>query len=132
MSAPGFNGTRQIIDIPGDGSAFQAILATGPVRYIKVVESLLTAEGVANTLQGFNYEIPNDNTTPGFSQVLNIPPSVVLELGDPMSLHGIHGALLGNGPNVVVGIIGGTPATTLFTARSQTATATSIEVTQYY
>lgn len=131
MSAPGFNGTRQIIDIPGSGSALQAILATLPVRYVKVVESLLTAAGAPNVLQGFNYEIPNDDTTNGFGQLLNIPPGVVLELGDPMSLHGVHGALLGNGPNVIVGIPGGTPATTLFTARSATATGTSIEITQY-
>lgn len=126
MRQGGGNFTRNIIDIPANG-ALLAILATGPVRYVKVKESQLTAAGAANEPQGFEYTLPNDN----FTQLLETIPGDTLGIGDPMSLRGSHGSILGNGPNVILGV-GPTPATTLFKAQALTAAPTSIEVTQYY
>ena len=48
MSNPIFNGTHDIIDVPGNGSALQDILATGPLYRFTIRESLLKANGSAN------------------------------------------------------------------------------------
>lgn len=140
----GFNGTRQIIDIPGSGGAFLAILATGPVRKVTVQESVTTAAGVANPLQGqLDYLIPNDNTAAGFTQKLSaigandetsqgeIVPAE-FDLGDDFGDHGPLGSMIGHGPQTLGMGLPPTAATTLCKVRSGTATATSILVTQYY
>lgn len=137
----GFNGTRQIIDIPADGVVFLPIAATGPVRYIKVKESLLTAEGAANDPQGFTYKIPNDGSANGFTTAFPVAApagsaggdqQATLELGDPLSLASKYGSPIGNGEDDLGAGAGTRAATVLFKARSATATATSIEVSQYY
>lgn len=128
MSQPGFNGTRQIVDIPAAGTLLN-IVATGPARYVIVKESALTAAGAANVAQGFDYKLPNDN----FTQLLAASGTpAAMEIGDRQAVAHKFGILLGNGPDVIVGVIGGIPATVLFKAQSATATPTSIEVTQYY
>lgn len=122
----GFNGTRKIIDIAGDAGETD-LMATGPVRYIEIEESPITADGSANTLQGFQYQLPNDS----FTQWQEATKGETVEIGDPMALRGSHGSILGNGPNVLVGI-GPTPATVLAKLRSATGTGTSVTVTQHY
>lgn len=132
-----FNGTKQIIDIPGNGSAFLPVVATGPVRYIVAEESTLTAEGAANTLQGWGYQIKNDGSVAGYQTEFAVVPTVEpsaakLELGDPMAKRSRFGALLGNGPDTPGAGAPPLAATRLFQARSMTPTGTSIVVTQYY
>jgi hypothetical protein len=124
----GFNGTRTVVDIHATGT-LTAVLATGPVVYVEVEESQVTAAGAVNTPQGFQFKLPNDD----FTQLLEVIPGEVMTFGDR---HGSHagpgsGSILGNGPSYIIGI-GATAATTLFEAQSLTATATSIVVTQYY
>lgn len=123
----GFNGTKTIVAVPGSGVPPVALLATGPVRYVKIVESQLTPAGAANAAQGFEYALPND----GFVANFGVVPYDVAEIGDPMALRGSHGTMLGNGPNVNIGI-GATPAATLANLRSLTATPTYVVVDQYY
>lgn len=138
----GFNGTQQIIDINASTGAFIAILATGPCRKLTVEESPLTKAGGANTLVGLiQYEIPNDTSATGFSEIFeaigadtiaaqgNIQPAS-FELSDDQGFHGPQGSILGNGPSFLLGI-GATPAATLCMVRSGGA-ATSIRVRQIY
>lgn len=122
----GFNGREYIVDINGSGGAYTPILAPGPTRYVKAIESVLTAAGAANVPQGITYLLPNDATTLGFGQALPLTVNNVLEIGDYAgTARSDQGSLLGNGPGVLIGI-GATPATTLFMARSATVTPTSL------
>ncbi len=122
-----FNGTKQIIDIPANGT-LQAILATGPAVYVTVKESQLTSTGAANVPQGFQYKLPNDK----FTRLFETIPGDTLEIGDRMAGHSHHGSPLGNGPDAPGAGVPARAATTLFTAQAVGGTGTSIEVTQYY
>lgn len=141
MSQPGFAGNKYIVDINGSGGAFTTILARSPVTRLVIDESQITAEGAANPTQGvIDYLIPNDGTTNGFTTVFRVTDGtsdvigsadLPIVLGNPIRQHAEGGELLGNGPNVVVGIIGGTPATPLIQLRSGSVTGTSVVVTEY-
>lgn len=134
-----FNGTTQVIDIAAVGG-LTPLLATGPVRYIKAMESTLTAAGAANaTLQGFEYQLVNPDGTVGPWVPVNTPTAesgdpvyTTMEIGDPMALQGSFGSILGHGPQALGMGLPEQPATTLCNIRSATATPTSIIVTQYY
>lgn len=125
----GGNFTRTVIDIPGDAGPILAILATGPAVYVEIEESQVTAENAANVPQGFVYTLPND----GFVQELAVIPGDKASIGDRQGKHagGGFGSILGNASSFLIGI-GATPATVLFKAQSLTATATSIQVTQWF
>ena len=127
-----FNGTKMIVDLPA-GGAYVPIAATGPVRYVRVMESLLTAEGVANAPQGIDYRLKNDGSQAGFVTAfgLAVPPAV-LELGDPEARASHHGSVIGNGPNDGGPGLGPVAATVLLMARSASVMGTSVEVTQFY
>lgn len=134
---PRFNGTQTIVDIAGSAGV-TPLLATGPVRFVRGIESVLTSTGAANTLQGFQYQLVNGDGTLGQWIPVTTPAAetgdvgdTVMEIGDPMSLRGPHGSILGNGPNYQIGI-GVSPATVLCNLRSLTATPTSVIITQYY
>lgn len=133
MSVPGFNGKQRIIDVPGSGSAYLAVLASGPVRRLRFLESTKKANGTANTPQGLTYQLPNDGSANGFTTVFDLPVNDVKELPDGISpsMRGEKGEIIGNGPGVLIGV-GVTAATTLFNVRSQTATGTSIILEEYY
>jgi hypothetical protein len=143
MSQPGFAGNRYIVDINGSAGAFVQILAKSPVRRVTIEESPITSAGVNNPLQGLiDYQIPNDNTPNGFTTVFRAVGGnteaaegqvevAKIMLGNPIAQHAEGGEIIGNGPNVIVGMIGGTPATQLANVRSGTATATSVMVTEY-
>jgi hypothetical protein len=134
----GLNGTRQIIDIGGNGGGFTNILATGPTRRLIIRESTLTKAGVANVPQGLQWK----DITDGLVQVYALPaavpasqpgafPQITLpDLGD-QSFVGDKGLPIGNGPSVNIGV-GVGAATTLVQIKSLTATPTSIEVIQIY
>ena len=133
----GANGTQQILDIAAGTTL--PVLASGPLRFLRIIESAKTSTGAANAPVGLNYTIPNDGTPNGFTTIFPVnPPSGAvtdtpskIELGDPMALHGPYGTPLGNGPGMIVGI-GPTPATTLCRVASATGAATSILVEQFY
>ena len=137
-----FNGTQAIVDIAGNAGA-TALLATGPVRFAKGVESTLTSAGVANVLQGFEYQLVTKNADGSVNLgpwILIATPSAesgdvadtVMEIGDPMSLRGPYGSIIGNGPQTYGQGLPPTAATTLCNLRSATATPTSVVVTQNY
>lgn len=128
----GSNSVSEIIDIPGDGSAYLPILAVGPVRFVEIVESTVTAEGVANALQGFDYLLPNDGSTPGFTTEFSAPPNVVVKLGDTQAQYTRHGILLGNGADTPGAGQDPIPATILIKVRSATATGTSLQILQQF
>jgi hypothetical protein len=125
-----FNGTRQNIDILATGT-FTVVLATGPVTYVKVKESQVTAEGAANVPQGFQYQLWI-NSTSTWGPLLETIPDEVMTIGDEMTSGSRHGSIVGNGPQTLGMGMPPTPATPLFRAQALTATATSLEVTQYY
>lgn len=138
----GFNGTRQIVDVAiNTGST--ALLATGPVRHVKITESALTSAGAPNTLQGFEYQLISIDLATGVKTLGPWIPAgtptadagdadlSTVELGDPMSVYGPHGSILGNGPSNIIGLPP-TPATVLCNLRSLTGTATSLVVVQDY
>jgi hypothetical protein len=127
--AAGFNGTQQILDI-GAGATIN-VLATGPVRRIRIDESNVKADGSANAKQGIAYLIPNDGTASGFTTLFEPDLGESVVLGDIPGDHGPLGSCLGNGPGFIVGI-GATPATILAKVKSATATGTSIVVRQDY
>jgi hypothetical protein len=144
MGQPGFNGVQYILDIATDAAVTQ-LLAKGPVRFVEVIESVLTAEGVANTLQGFQYQLPNDTTNaagrPGFTTWFPIttpsaedgdPADAKLEIGDRQAKYGKFGTLLGNGPDTPGAGQPPIAATVLANLRSATGTATSVIVRQYF
>jgi len=142
MSQPGFSGNRYLLDINADSGAFVAVLAKSPLRRLVVRESTIKADGSANTLQGLiQYRIPNDDTDAGFTTVFQAAGgndttaqgdvnAAEITLGSPNTAFGPWGELLGNGPNVIVGI-GETPATHLIDLRSGTATGTTVEITEF-
>lgn len=131
MQTAAFNGTQQIIDIPGTGGAFLPLLATGPVRRVEITESQTTAAGANNPPQGFAYEILNDNSPLGNAQPFVVSPYNTAVLGDPQVPGSRWGSTIGNGSSFLIGI-GATPATTLCKLRSASATGTSVIVRQYY
>lgn len=125
-----FNGTKQPIDILATGT-FTTILATGPVTYVKVKESQLTAEGAANVPQGFQYQLWI-NATRTWGPLLETIPGEVMTIGDEMTQGSHRGSIVGNGPQTLGMGMPPTPATPLFRAQSLTATPTTLEVTQSY
>lgn len=133
-----FNGTQQTIDLNGDGGAYVNILATGPVRRFKIVESLLKADGVTPVVpQGLTFTLFNG------TQVFQLPPPSTtnepgnfpaIEIPDPgdTSFHGWQGNVMGNGPDTPGAGVAPTLATVLAKLRSATGTATSVVVYQAY
>lgn len=142
MSQPGFSGNRYLLDINANTGAFVQVLAKSPLRRLVVKESTIKEDGSANTLQGIlQYRIPNDDTEAGFTTIFQEAGAndttsqgdvnaAEITLGSPNTAFGPWGELLGNGPNVIVGI-GPTPATHLMDLRSGTATGTTVEITEY-
>lgn len=140
----GPNLTRRIIDIPGDAAAWLAVYATGPTRGWRFQESIIKSDGVtALSAEGFQIRIPNDGTAaPGFNQVFQRPAySTANEPGEfpffenwnHIAEHGPIGEVFGGPGNANAGSgIGATTATLLFYVKSLTATATSIELVEYF
>lgn len=143
MSAPGFAGNKQIIDINGSGGAWVSIMATSTVRRLVVDESQITAEDAANTPQGvIDYRIPNDGTPKGFTTIFRASASdegiigaegLPIVLGNPIGQHEMAGEVIGQLGQPIVGIPTANiaAATTMIQVRSGTATGTSLVVTEY-
>jgi hypothetical protein len=131
---------RYIVDI-GVAGAFTQVFATGPTRAWRFRESILSNEAATLTPQGFKVKIPNDNTPAGFTTVFARPAAS--ETDEPgefpyfenwhhIEAHGPVGTAFGGAGNTEASGIGTTTATLLFEACSLTATATSIEVEEYF
>lgn len=121
---------RRIIDINGSGGAFVAVAATMNIRRMVIRESLLKADGSANTPQGLNYRVANDDTAGGFTTVFAIDKNDgdQIELGS-LPTHGAQGEVIGSGPTDLVG--GSIDGTHLADLRSATANASAVEVIEY-
>ncbi|MGA8727379.1 MAG: hypothetical protein WB608_01405 [Terracidiphilus sp.] len=140
----GPNLTRRLIDINGDAGALISIIATGPCRGWRITESIIKlSDGSAVTPQGFTIQIPNDGTAaPGFNTTFARPAAS--EANEPgefpyfenwnhISEHGPVGEVFANVGNANPGSgIGATAAIELCRIRSLTATATTIEIVEYF
>jgi hypothetical protein len=129
---------RRIIDLQGSGGAFTPVYATKPIRRLRVVESLLTSLGAANVPQGLNYQVRNDGTPNGFTQLMaTSSPSgagddllETIQLGSDFSAHQGQGEWIGSGPTDIIGA-GMQAGTQMINLRSATATPTSVTVIEY-
>jgi len=142
--AGGPNLVRRIIDIPAANAAapFINITATGPARGWRIEESILSAEDVALSAEGFRVKIPNDGSAAGFTTVFGRPAySSANEPGtfpffenwNHISEHGPFGEVFAGPGNATPGSgIGATNATVLCQIGSLTNTATSIEIVEYF
>lgn len=135
MSQPGFAGNSYLVDINGDAGAFVAIVARSTVRRLVIEESSITAEGVANPLQGtLQYQIPNDGTTNGFTTVFQTQQRPIkLPDGDDSPSRMYQGEIIGQLGQPLPGSNppGLTTATTMVKVRSGSATGTTVKVTEY-
>ena len=143
--AGGPNLTRRLIDVGVNGAA-TAIYATGPVRAWSMRESIITKEAAANTPQGFQVQIPNDGSVPGFQTIFQRDAPIqnsVAPVGyegvfptfdnwNHISEHGPVGEVFGGAGGVSGSGIGTTTATLLAMVQSATATATTIELVEYF
>jgi hypothetical protein len=142
--AGGPNLRHRLIDINGSAGVYISVPATGPTRGWRVQESIIKkSDGSAVTPQGFTIQVPNDSTdlTTGFTETFARPAAAVAtEPGDVpffenfnwATEHGANGDVFGGAGNSNPSSIGATTATVLFKIRSLTATATTIELTEYF
>jgi hypothetical protein len=139
----GPNTNIRLIDINGDAGAFVSILATGPTRGWRIIESILSAEAAASTPQGFTILIPNDGSAaPGFNTLFARPAANVadepgefpfFENWNRISAHGPDGDVFAGPGNASPGLgITATTPTVLCKIRSLTATVTTIEIVEYF
>lgn len=135
----GPNLIRRLIAV-GAAGAPTAITATGPTRGWRIIESPVTTANAAQATQGFEVQIPNDNSANGFTTWFARPAIVAgvpyndnyFENWNQISEHGPYGEAFA-GPGGAVGAgAGTTTATLLCNVQSLTATATTIEIVEYF
>jgi len=130
-NAGGPNTTIRLIDIPANGN-LKTIVATGPTRAFKVSESVITAEGANNNPQGFQYKVPNDGSAAGFTTLFARAATGDFDQRNFIAEHGPYGEVFAGAGNSQAAGIGATAATPLIKIQSATATATTIEITEYF
>ena len=143
--AGGPNLRHRLIDINGSAGALISVLATGPTKGWSVKESIIKkSDGTAVVPQGFTIRVPNDSTdlTTGFTEVFARPAAIPATEPDGFPVfenfqwaadHGNNGTgFAGAGNPDTASLAGPTAATVLFIARSLTATATTLELTEYF
>lgn len=128
-NSSGFN-ARQIA-LNGSGAAWVVISATVVSRYAEAIEDFVSNGGAA---QGIEYQFPVVNegvvTWPG--PVLSLPPSAEpLQIGDKKLLFTKHGPILGQPGQQIIGQPAAQLATPIIRMRSASATATTINFTEY-
>lgn len=136
----GPNLTRRLIAVGVNGAPTQ-ILATGPTRGWRIQESTVTTANAAQASQGIQVQIPNDGTANGLTTWFDRPPNTVaafspddnfFENWNQISEHGSEGEAFA-GPGGAAGAgVGTLPATVLCNVQSKTATATTIEIVEYF
>lgn len=137
----GPNLTRRLIAVGINGAPTQ-ILATGPCRGWRIQESTVTAANGAQASQGIQVQIPNDGSAAGFATWFDRPPNTVaafspndnfFENWNQISEHGDQGEVFAGPGNATPGSgIPATAATVLANVQSKTATATTIEIVEYF
>ena len=140
----GPNLTRRLIDIGANGAPTN-IFATGPVRGWVIRESMISAEAAGNVPQGFQIKIPNDGSVAGFQTLFQrdapVQDSVapvgytdfpIFENWNHIAEHGPVGEVFGGAGGVSGSGIGTTAPTLLAVIQSATATATTIEIVEYF
>jgi hypothetical protein len=142
VSAPGFSGNRYLLAINGSGGVFIPVLAKSTVRRLVIKESPITVTGTTQALQGvLDYTLPNDDTAAGFTTIFRAVGgntettegqviTAQIELGSP-NTNLSFGEIIGQVGQQIVGLPSVNPATTMIQLRSGTATATTVEVTEY-
>lgn len=138
----GPNLIRRLIAVPANNDAGGpvSILATGPTRGFRIRESAVTIANAAQASQGFEVKIPNDGSAAGFTTWFarpafsaSIAPSEQeFSNYNDASQHGAHGEVFGGAGNPDAASIGATTATLLAKVQSLTATATTIEIVEYF
>jgi len=128
-NSKGFN-ARQIA-LNGSGGAWVVISATIVSRYAEAIEDFVSNGGAA---QGIEYQFPSVDegvvTWPG--PVLSLPPSAEpLQLGDKATLFTKTGPILGQPGQQIIGQPAAQAATPIVRMRSASATATTINFTEY-
>jgi hypothetical protein len=123
---------RQIA-LNGTGGAWTVISATITSRYAEAIEDYVSVGGAP---QGLEYEFPTIDDSGNASwpgPVFSIPPSAEpLQFGDKKLLYSNHGPILGQVGQPIVGLANGTTsATPIVRMRSASATATTINFTEY-
>lgn len=135
----GPNLVRRLIAV-GAAGAPTAVLATGPCRGWRIQESPVTTANGAQATQGFECQIPNDNTAAGYTVWFARPALIAgvpyndnyFENWNQISAHGPYGEAFA-GPGGAAGAgIGTLAATLLANVQSLTATATTIEIVEYF
>ena len=136
----GPNLIRRVIAVGAQGAPV-SIYATGPTRGWRIIESPGTVAGAAQASQGFQVQIPNDNSANGFSQWFSrpvwsanvAPQDQYFDNFNIASEHGPHGEVFGSPGNATPGSgITPTTATLLANVQSFTGTATTIEIVEYF
>lgn len=131
---------RLILVAANNAAAPTAVTATGPCRGWRIIESPVTTVNGAQATQGFEVQIPNDNTAAGFTVWFARPAIVAgvpyndnyFENWNRISEHGPVGeAFAGIGGALGAGI-GTTNPTLLCNVQSLTSTATTIEIVEYF
>lgn len=143
--AGGPNLRHRLIDINGDAGAVIFVLASGPTKGWRVQESIIKkSDGSAVVPQGFTIQVPNDSTdlTTGFTETFARPAAIPVTEPDGFPYfenfqwaadHGNNGTgFAGPGNPDTASLAGPTTATVLFKIRSLTATATTVELTEYF
>lgn len=123
----------RLINLNGDAGAFTLIRATIDSRKVTIIEDGSANAGVG---QGIQYFVPDPNDT---SQVTNqptvwdtiLPQTEPIILGGEGDFHSDHGNMVGSGPQDAPGAgVAPFPGTALIWARSATATAIIVRVTE--
>ena len=141
LKTGGPNLTRRLIAV-GVNGAPTAIFATGFTRGWRIIESPGTLAGGAQTSQGFQVQIPNDNGANGFAQWFTRPAvnaavsplEVYFENWNRIAAHGPYGEAFAGPGNATpgLGIAAPTSPTLLANVQSLTATATVIEIEEFF
>ena len=136
----GPNLTRRLIAVGASGAP-TTILATGPCRGWRIQESVVTTGNANQAQQGFEAQIPNDGTANGFTTWFARPLNAVaafspndnfFENWNQISEHGAEGEAFAGAGGASGAGIGTTAATPLCKVQSLTATATTIEIVEYF
>ncbi len=119
---------RQIA-VNGNAGAWVEVDGTITSRYAEAIED---ASANAGTQQGLQFQLPiyaDDGSVSGWSGPYSVNQEPI-QFGDKQALRSAHGAILAQGPNVILGI-GPTNGAPICRLRSLTATPTVVNFTEF-
>lgn len=122
---------RQIA-INGTGGAWVEVDGTVVSRYAEAIEDFLANGGTA---QGLEYQLPifgDDGQVTWTGPIYAIAPeSEPLQFGDKKALESAHGAILAAPGQPILGLVNGSAAVPICRLRSATATATTVNFSEF-